>query len=222
MNRGTEKNKAIDNYAKIIWQYMLMDHQMKKVDVIFALGAQDLSVPKRAAELYHQGYADLVVCSGGLGKVSDAIFIRSEAEMFKDVLQEHGVPEDKIILETQATNTEENILFTKKVLLEKNIHTQSMILVHKPYMERRSYATFKKRWTEPDIVVTSPVISFEDYTLDPDERELCIHVMVGDLQRIKEYPNLGFQIEQDIPDEVWSAYEYLVAAGYTKYLINAK
>lgn len=44
--------------------------------------------------------------------------------------------------------------------------------------------------------------------------------MVGDLQRIKEYPAKGFQIEQEIPDEVWSAYETLVAAGYDKHLIK--
>ncbi len=45
--------------------------------------------------------------------------------------------------------------------------------------------------------------------------------MVGDLQRIKEYPKLGFQIVQEIPDEVWNAYEKLVAAGYNKHLITS-
>jgi hypothetical protein len=43
--------------------------------------------------------------------------------------------------------------------------------------------------------------------------------MVGDLQRIRLYPEKGFQIHQDIPDDVWDAYEELVKAGYTKYLI---
>jgi hypothetical protein len=44
--------------------------------------------------------------------------------------------------------------------------------------------------------------------------------LVGVLQRIKEYPKLGFQIEQDMPDEVWEAYEYLVAQGYINRLIK--
>jgi hypothetical protein len=43
--------------------------------------------------------------------------------------------------------------------------------------------------------------------------------MVGDLQRIKIYPGRGYQIAQDIPDKVWSAFEELVRAGYDKYLI---
>jgi len=39
------------------------------------------------------------------------------------------------------------------------------------------------------------------------------------MQRIKEYPKKGFQIEQEIPDDVWVAYEFLVEAGYTNRLI---
>jgi hypothetical protein len=44
--------------------------------------------------------------------------------------------------------------------------------------------------------------------------------MVGDLQRIKIYPAHGFQIEQEIPEPVWQAFEVLVRAGYDKYLIQ--
>jgi hypothetical protein len=46
-----------------------------------------------------------------------------------------------------------------------------------------------------------------------------VGIMVGDLQRIKIYPAHGWQIAQDIPDDVWNAFEELVRAGYTKYLI---
>jgi hypothetical protein len=44
--------------------------------------------------------------------------------------------------------------------------------------------------------------------------------MVGDLQRIREYPARGFQIPQPIPDEVWEAYLELVRAGYDRYLLK--
>jgi len=48
-----------------------------------------------------------------------------------------------------------------------------------------------------------------------------ISIMVGDLQRIRLYPAKGFQIHQDIPDEVWQAFEALVAAGYDRHLVTA-
>ena len=44
-------------------------------------------------------------------------------------------------------------------------------------------------------------------------------VRVGDLQRIKLYPEKGFQIPQEIPGEIWAAYEELVRVGYDKYLV---
>ena len=44
--------------------------------------------------------------------------------------------------------------------------------------------------------------------------------MVGDLQRIKIYPKKGFQIFQEIPDDVWQAYKQLVNLGYDKHLIK--
>ena len=44
--------------------------------------------------------------------------------------------------------------------------------------------------------------------------------MVGDLQRIKIYPNKGFQVFQEIPYDVWNAYNQLIEFGFNKYLIK--
>lgn len=50
-------------------------------------------------------------------------------------------------------------------------------------------------------------------------KDYLITMMVGDIQRLKEYPKRGWQIPQDIPADVWAAYEFLVAKGYTDRLI---
>lgn len=207
----------VDILAKKIWDYMLMRHQMKKMDAIFILGSNDIRVASRAAEVYKEGYAPYIICSGGNGK--DSIFIKPEAEVFAEALVRVGIPEQKIILEQNATNTGENILFTKKLLEEKGFNFNSFILVQKPYMERRTYATFCKQWPEAECVVTSPKISYEDYTDNNDSKNKFIDVMVGDLQRIKEYPKLGYQIEQEIPEDVLKAWEELVSLGFKKYFL---
>jgi hypothetical protein len=62
-------------------------------------------------------------------------------------------------------------------------------------------------------------LSFEEYPTAEIPLEKVINIMVGDLQRIKYYPARGFQVEQEIPDEVWSACEQLIAAGYNKHLM---
>ena len=87
-------------------------------------------------------------------------------------------------------------------------------------MERRTFATFAKNWADKQFVVTSPQISFDNYPTEDIPIEQVIAIMVGDLQRIKLYPAKGFQIEQQIPDDVWQAYKQLVQMGFDKQLIK--
>jgi hypothetical protein len=79
-----------------------------------------------------------------------------------------------------------------------------------------------KQWPDKNIsvMVTSPQISFEQYPNNILGKEEIIHTMVGDLQRIIEYPKLGFQIEQEVPPLVLEALEQLVADGYTDHLLK--
>ena len=87
-------------------------------------------------------------------------------------------------------------------------------------MERRSYATFKKHWPDKKLIVTSPQISFEDYPIEEIPLERVINIMVGDLQRIIAYPEKGFQIFQEVPQDVMKAYHQLIALGYNKHLMK--
>ncbi len=206
--------------AKILWDYHLLHHKLEKSDCILALGSSDTRVAMRAAELYFQGWAPLILFSGGLGKNTEGVWKDTEAVTFAKIAIDMGVPEHAILIENKSTNTGDNILFSKQLLQEKHLHPESFILVQKPYMERRSYAAFKKRWPEKKVIVTSPKIPFEDYPTNEIPMELAINVMVGDLQRIKVYVEKGYQIFQEIPDEVWEAYEKLVELGFDQFVIR--
>lgn len=184
---------------------------------MIVLGSYDTSVADRAAELFQKGYTPLIIFSGAFGKYTTGIFPKPEAEVLADIAIEKGVPPDKIIIENKSTNTGENILFSKKILEDKKLGIKSCIVVCKPYMERRAFATFKKNWPEIDLVVTSPQISFQEYlkTVGVPEEQV-IGSIVSDTQRAKIYGENGLQIPQEIPDHVWKAWEGLVALGYLK------
>ena len=64
-----------------------------------------------------------------------------------------------MLLESRSTNTGENVQLTRRLLERENLDPDRFILVQKPYMERRTYATFRKVWPEKDAVVTSPLVS---------------------------------------------------------------
>jgi uncharacterized SAM-binding protein YcdF (DUF218 family) len=210
----------LNTLARILWEYHHLHHTLEVSDCILVLGSHDLRVAHRGAELYLQGLAPLLILSGGLGNVTKGIWTKTEADQFARIAISKGVPEKDILIENRSTNTGENILFTQQLLQEKGLDPKSFIVVQKPYMERRSYATFKKHWPNKKLLVTSPQISFEDYPAGEISPERVINIMVGDLQRIKLYPEKGFQIYQHIPDEVWAAFEELVEMGYNKHLVK--
>ncbi|MEI9958482.1 MAG: YdcF family protein [Ferruginibacter sp.] len=197
-----------------------MNHSLEKSDCILALGSHDLRVADRAAELYLQGWAPLVIMSGGLGNFTQEMWTESEADKFAAIAIRKGVPANAILVENKSANTGENILFTQQLLQQEGLNPDNFIVVQKPYMERRSFATFKKHWPDKNLLVTSPQIPFDEYATTEIPLEKVINIMIGDLQRIKLYPAKGFQIYQEIPGEVWSAYETLVQLGFDKHLIR--
>ena len=206
--------------ARKLWDYHGMGHALEKSDCILALGSHDLRVADRAAELYLQGWAPLLVCSGGLGNLTLGIWDEPEADRFAAVAIKRGVPAAAILVENRSSNTGENILFTQKLLAERGLNPTSFIVVQKPYMERRSFATFKRHWPERKLIVTSPQLSLSDYPNEDIPLEKVIEIMVGDLQRISIYPAKGFQIAQEIPAEVWTAYERLIELGFVGHLVK--
>lgn len=210
----------------LIWDYMHLHHALKKGDAIVVLGNRDTRVAEYAAQLFLDGWAPFLVFSGSGSahnhKPGREQFAGStEAEVFAGIARAKGVPDEAIIIENEAQNTGQNYEFTIKTLKQKGIEPKTVIIVQKPYMERRAYATGKVWWPDLELIVVSPPISLQDYPNESNsEGEHWIHTMVGDLQRIKEYPAKGFQIEQEMPDQVWKAYEFLVGQGYTKRLIQ--
>lgn len=214
------KGEQLDAFARIVWDYHHLNHVLEKADCIIVLGSHDTRVAERGAEVFLAGWAPLIVFSGNLGALTSGLWQRPEAEIFADVAAGMGVPRERILIEKESTNTGENVDLSKKLLLERGVRPTKAIVVQKPYMERRAYATFRKRWPELEILLTSPQLDFDAYATEGIKRDDVIHIMVGDLQRIILYAEKGFQIPQDVPADVMAAYAGLVEAGYTRRLVR--
>ena len=212
--------------AARIWDYHKLNHPLVKADVIVVLCSHDTVVAERGAQLFLEGWAPLLVFSGGLGSITRRLWQEPEADQFARIAESIGVPRAAMLVENQSTNTGENVLFTRRLLAARGVDPHTVLAVQKPYMERRTYATFRKVWPEADVIVTSPQMSFDDYLARYSNQALSVSqvigIMVGDLQRIRIYPGKGFQIPQPIPEDVWSAYEELVACGYGTHLTGER
>jgi uncharacterized SAM-binding protein YcdF (DUF218 family) len=210
---------TIDSDARLIWDYHHVGHALAPADVIIVLGSHDTRVAERGADVFLAGWAPLIVFSGYLGALTSDIWTRPEAEIFAEVAEAKGVPRDRMILEPRATNTAENVIFSRGLLAERGLHPRRVIAVQKPYMERRTLATFQQNWPDVDVRVTSPQLDYDAYPSEAIRRDDIIHIMMGDLQRLVVYGEKGWSARQDIPAEVQAAFDRLVKAGYTRRLL---
>ncbi|TMQ91664.1 YdcF family protein [Actinomadura soli] len=202
--------------ARIVWDHLVLSEPLSKADLILALGSHDTRVAVHAARLWHEGWAPLVVVSGGRGKVTSDWEL-TEARVFGRVAREHGVPERALLLEETAANTGENITASRRLLEERGVAVGRGILVAKPYMTRRALATARRQWAGVSWAASAPELGFEAFA--EDERQF-IELMVGDLQRMVVYAERGFQVPMPVPAAVWAAYEELARLGYDRHVIR--
>lgn len=216
-------SQEILDSADVIWRFHQLGHKPIPADLIVALGTNDLRVAEFAADLYHQGYGKRLLCTGGIAHQGDLLatpWTRPEAEMYAEIAIACGVPSDCVLLETEATNTAENIRFSRRVLASHGMRPESIVLAVKPFMQRRTWATMAVEWPEMPATLASPQMTLAEYFTEELPAEKIIHIMMGDLQRIWIYGRRGWSAPQRIPDQVRAAYEHLKAAGFTEHLIQ--
>lgn len=203
---------------QVIWDYLGMHQTPEKADCIVGFGNFNTDIARRAAELYRQGLAPVVLFTGGLGRNTEGLLPEPEAHRFARVAMACGVPEQAIVLEPDSTNTAENILFTRRLLEQRGIPHDRILGVHQPFMERRITAAMGVYWPEPQFSVTSPQVTIPEYLAKSKAQGItenaAVSVIVGDFQRMDLYAKKGYQIPMEIPAEAWEAFHTLVAMGF--------
>lgn len=221
---GNYEGLSDDELAEMIYNFMQRREFLAvKGDVILCFGSNDLRVADHAAWLWKEEAAPLLLFSGKEGRGTEGLFVgRIEAEAFAERANAVGVPSSAILLEKRATNSGENVVFPSELLREKGIEAKRLIVVHKPYMEKRAYATLMKQWpginSVTSVQMSSPEISWLECAEVSGRRDI-IDLMVGDVQRLRLYAQKGFQIYTHVPETVWNAHLELIRRGYDRCVI---
>jgi len=210
-----------ENLCEILWNYLCMNQIIKQSDLILACGGHDSGVAFQAADLYRQNYAPLIAVSGGIvrevfGESEKAL----EADILGDLINKNGVPKENIIFERQSKNTGENLEFTEKLMLQKGLNFTSVIIVQKPYAERRTWCLAKKKWPNKTIWMSSEKMSRQEYFALDIPTDKIIGMMVGEIQRLIYSPSFGWIDDVEIPPEVLEAYNELCNLGFIERLMT--
>jgi uncharacterized SAM-binding protein YcdF (DUF218 family) len=205
--------------AEILWGYHNMHHEVRPCDVGIGLGSHDLGVAIHASELFHSGMFPVLVFTGANAPTTIKRFPRGEAVHFREEALRRGVPDENVLIETEARNTGQNIELSRKLLASHGHKPSSVLFISRPYQQRRAFATCQLLWPEVDIICSSRPKSLLEFLRQEESPDRIINMIVGDTQRILEYPNQGFASPQGMPDAVHHAYRRLIDAGYTSRLL---
>ncbi|MFE1893619.1 YdcF family protein [Streptomyces microflavus] len=205
--------------AQQLWDYQQMNHEPRPCSVGIGLGSHDLGVADVTVNLYQRGMFPLIVVTGATSRTTRDQMPKGEAEHYRERALELGVPASAILVEPEARNTGENINFARELLTGRGIDVSSVMLVSKPYEERRAYATARKLWPEVEIVSASAPMTLAEYVDSLKDPRLVLDMLVGAQQRLFIYPKQGFMIRQEVPDSVAAAYEHLCSEGFTSRLM---
>lgn len=203
---------------------MLLNQPVGPADCLLVLGSRDDRVAVYGAELCRTHSFKQVMISGGAAHQKDLLATRwsesTEAAHFLKAMRASGY-NGEVLLEDQATNTGENAVLSYALLKKQgSLPVESLLIVTKPYMERRALATFEAQWPEKATIlhVTSPQLILDEYINNEQPFDDVVNIMVGDLQRIIDYPKRGFQSEQHVPSQVLDAADLLKSFGFTMHL----
>lgn len=148
-----------------ITDFIFLEDEPEKADVIFIPGGSYPELPERAAALWREGYAPWVVPSGRFsikcGKFGGAKSqtekydkkYATECAFYTDVLREGGVDAAHIIPEDAAQYTAENARLSKRLLDEKGIRPQKAILCCKGYHARRCLMYYQFCFPDTEFVI---------------------------------------------------------------------
>ncbi len=203
-----------------LWDYHQMGHTPRPCSVGIGLGSHDLGVADTAADLYERGMAPLIVFTGATSPTTRERMPRGEAVHYRERALELGVPSSAVLVEPRARNTGDNIRFSRELLKEADVDVSSVLLISKPYEERRAYATARKLWPEVEVVSASSPMTLNEYIDSIGDARLVIDMLVGALQRLLVYPEQGFMTSQQVPSDVIDAYERLCRQGFTSRLLR--
>lgn len=204
--------------AEALWAFhdvAASDTNADATDVGIALGSHDIGVAEHAAALYHRGRFPLIVCTGANSPSTSGVLPRGEAVEYVDCALALGVPRAALLMETRATNTSQNISFTRALLAEHGVRPRSVTLVCKPYQQRRARATARKVWPEVEVACSARRQTLRDYVATIGDPAKVLHMMVGDTQRLWLYAEAGFATPEPVDDDTRAAYDALIAAGFT-------
>ncbi len=172
-----------------ITDYIFLKSNPQKVDLLIIFGTRHLKIFDKVYRLYKEKLVPKILVTGGTNRVTE----KNEAKRIKKYLIKLGIKNKDIYLEERATNTLENVLFSKRTIENKIGFEQikKIMIFVKHYHSRRALMTVKKHF--PKSIKTF-LVTYKIYNFDKNnwfKKELGKEKVLSEYNKIKKYLKKG-------------------------------
>lgn len=190
-----EKTMEYAEFLRNTGEFVFVEDEPQKADIIFVPGNGFPEMAERAAGLYRDGYAPLILPSGKYS-ITDGHFMgvqskkevyggtyETEWEFLRAVLLMGQVPEKAILREDQATFTYENAIYSRQVTDQAGLRIRKAILCCKTWHARRALMYYQILYPKTQFFVCPACpdgITRENW----NESEAGIQAVTGEIDRM--------------------------------------
>lgn len=183
---------------KEIGDFIFVEDEPQKCDVIITVGGSFPQIAEKAAELYKSGFSEYVLAGGGVSVKKGAFAgvkdkkeiysgdYKTECDFYGDVLIKNGVPREKIVREDKSGHTRANAEYAAAVLKERGIPAEKIILVCKRFHARRCLMFFQSYFPEAEILAVPADIEVGEWNITKDNWHTSLYGIkrvMGELAR---------------------------------------
>lgn len=159
-------------FYEYITDFIFVDQEPEPADVIFLPGGNYPEAAIHAAELYHDGWAPVIIPSGRYSTVkgyfepedpsgfqNEKVKLvykdryETECDYLSDILTQLNVPEQAVLGEDQATYTYENAIYSRKLVEQKGIQVKRAILSCQAFHARRCLLYYQEQFPDVEFLV---------------------------------------------------------------------
>jgi len=194
--------------AFILYNWLALSEKPQKADSIFLFGSPSLSVPEKGLELYKKGFAPYIVVTGERSLSEESGWDMTLADKYAEYLRRGSVPQKCIIIQNKSVNTLQDVTFSLPILVANEIPCNRVILVNRPFQQRRCNATFRRQSPTTELI-NVPCDTREPIDMSEVEAFEFAVKCVREYEKIQTYADKGDIERQHPPEEVREAYREL-------------
>ncbi len=213
MDVGRLNKQTFHSLYREAFEFLAVRHELAEIprcDLIIGFGHFDPKIPATCGDLFRLGVAPRILFTGGRG-AGTADLNMAEAIFFLEQLQQTApeIPRSSILLETESTNTSENLTFSDRILAKQTgVATfskgiQRVVLVANAYRQLRVGLTLRLLYPGIEYFNFPPQTDYdEERRLFAGKEQNLDELLVGEIERLRDYPTRGFIAPCVIPEKI--------------------